>query len=67
MILLPSSDCLMTGLSVKVGFTPPWGIVASSPKGWIDYISWIDKLTNQLMISSKRPESLDMIDRLTYR
>merc|ERR1712173_431580 len=30
MILVPSSDCLITGRSVKVGFTPPVGMAASS-------------------------------------
>lgn len=32
MILLPSSDCLMTGRSVKVGLTPSAGRGAASPK-----------------------------------
>ena len=31
MILVPSSDCLITGRSVKVGLTPPVGMAASSP------------------------------------
>jgi len=31
-ILFPSSDCLMTGRSVKVGLTPSAGRGAASPK-----------------------------------
>lgn len=61
MILFPSSDCLMTGRSVKVGLIPSAGRGAASPKRMKDPDAWLTllRIADEMTLKEINPKCVE--------